>query len=411
MIQNPKYSIVVPAKNGGTYLQACVKSILCQQGDYELIVSDDHSLDGTQEFLASLRHPNVTVLSPPESLSMTEHWEWALSHAKGEWLIFVGQDDGLQSYFFEHAERLTKSAQKHNVRAIMSSRAYFFWPGCEFVYGDIAVSYRAFRHEKIYSAKWQALRALLSFQHYFEMPHMYTSSLFHRTLLDEAKSKMGGKIFNAHPQDANLAAIACSLDSRYLKSFIPLGWVGSSPKSAGMAVSFTASSIEGAAHQGLLALKLEYEKRIISSPIEYDYRAADFGFGDNAIYFWQALLRTSKLRGEVWNRFLESAFLQRLIFSSVLLRHLFFIGDSKGINKYKEILLRNHYTYLSALLIAHAIAPFHLGGILADILSKRVVPIVFFPRRVSFHTTWKRDVSITLAKASRICKVLVSGLL
>jgi glycosyltransferase involved in cell wall biosynthesis len=411
MKKNPKYSIIIPAKNGGQYLQACIKSILCQRGDYELIVSDDHSLDGTPEFLASLRHPSVMVLSPPKSLSMAEHWEWALSHATGEWLIFVGQDDGLQSYFFEHAECLTKSAQKHNLRAIMSSRAYFFWPGYEFVYGDIAVSYRAFRHEKIYSTKWQTLRALLSFQHYFEMPQMYTSSLFHRTLLDDAKSKMGGKVFNAHPQDANLAAIACSLDSRYLKTFIPLGWVGSSPKSAGMAVSSTASIIEGADHQGLLALKREYQERITSSLIEYDYRAADFDFGDNAIYFWQALLRTSKLRGEAWNRFLESVFLQRLIFSSVLIRHFLFIGDLRGSKKYREILSRNHYKYTSSLLIALTLVPLHLGVFLIDILSKRIIPILFFPKRASFHITWKQDISITLAKASRICKNLVNGLL
>ena len=39
--------------------------------------------------------PNITILHTQESLSMTEHWEWALSHAKGEWRIFVGQDDGL----------------------------------------------------------------------------------------------------------------------------------------------------------------------------------------------------------------------------------------------------------------------------------------------------------------------------
>ena len=63
-----------------------------------------------------------------------------------------------------------------------------------------------------------------------------------------------------------------------------------------------------------------------------------FDFGDNAIYFWQALLRTSKLRGEAWNRFLESVFLQRLIFSSVLIRHFLFIGDLRGSKKYREIL-------------------------------------------------------------------------
>ena len=96
-----KYSIIIPVRNGIQYLPSCINTILVQKySNYELIISNDHSTDGTKEYLDTLsNNKNIKIIEPAEPLSMTEHWEWALSHATGEWQIFVGQDDGLQHYF------------------------------------------------------------------------------------------------------------------------------------------------------------------------------------------------------------------------------------------------------------------------------------------------------------------------
>ena len=112
-----KYSVLLPAYNGGKYLPTCVETIISQDfSDYELIVSDDHSTDNTKEYLSTLNHPNVKIVYPAESMSMAEHWEWVLSQACGEWIMFVGQDDGLQPYFFKLAERLTAYANQKKIR-------------------------------------------------------------------------------------------------------------------------------------------------------------------------------------------------------------------------------------------------------------------------------------------------------
>ena len=305
---NPKYSIIVPAKNGYLYLPTCVQTILEQNyTNYELIISDDHSTDNTKSYLATLNHPNVRIVEPPSIMSMTEHWEWALSLAKGEWLIFVGQDDGLQSYFFQFADRLTDIAMQNGIRTVMSERAYYFWKGCEFIYHDSAISYRGSKHIKFHNSRIQAIRSLLGLQTYFELPEMYTTSLFHRSLIEQAKNLQNGKVFSAHPQDANLAAIACSLESRYMKSMIPLGWVGTSPKSAGMAISSKEMTIaNGENKQTLSDLRQLYEKSIQKSNLPYEYNAGDFTFGSLTIYFWQALIRTSTLRANWINKILES---------------------------------------------------------------------------------------------------------
>ncbi len=315
---SPRYSIIIPSYNGIKYLPTCIETIISQDyEDYELILSDDHSTDGSQEFLQSLNHPNIEIIYPPESMSMTEHWEWALSHAKGEWQIFVGQDDGLQPYFFQLADRLTEQAQEKGLRTIMSSRAYFFWQGCEYVYGDIAVGYYAENKTRVHNFKYQALKALLGLQDYFELPQMYTTAIFHKGLLDEARSKQEGKVFSCHPQDANLAAIACSLEKEYLKSYIPLGWVGSSPKSAGMA---TFSDVEKADKNNikeLEELRAEYKSKIKESKIQYHELAGDFSFGSLPIYFWQAFMSTPRLGTTLLNSVLKSKAFKVILFSAI----------------------------------------------------------------------------------------------
>lgn len=319
-LNTPKYSIIIPTYNGINYLPTCVETIISQSyADYELIISDDHSVDGTREYLEKINHPNIKVIYPPESLSMTEHWEWALSHAKGDWQIFVGQDDGLQNYFFQLADKLTNEANQKRVRTITSTRAYFFWQGCEHVYGDVAVGYDAENKTKIKSFTIETLKALFGLQTYFELPQMYTTSIFHKSILDQARTLQKGKVFSAHPQDANLAAIAYSLEKHYLKSFIPLGWVGSSPKSAGMAISGSMSShSDKENNKSNDKLKKEYLNKVAKSKLRYHELAGDFAFGSIALYFWQALLMTQKLRPESINNKIQSRVFKTILFSSIM---------------------------------------------------------------------------------------------
>ena len=222
----PKYSIIVPAYNGMPYLKTCIESIVSQgYGDYQLIVSDDHSTDGTAEYIDSLSNPHIIKLHCPERKSMAEHWEWALSYATGEWQVFVGQDDGLQSYFFKLADTLVLTCEKKGLEVIMSERAYFFWPGCEKDFGELKLWYNARNKVSVLDAKKELRKALYKRRiGYMDLPSMYTTSLFKKNFINRIKNMQNGRVFATHPQDANLAALATILQEKYLKSWIPLGW-------------------------------------------------------------------------------------------------------------------------------------------------------------------------------------------
>ena len=202
----------------------------------------------------------------------------------------------------------------------MSERAYHFWKGCEFIYGDVAIHYDATPVVKLIDMRWKTLKILAGAEQYFELPEMYTTSLFHRSLLDDVRTKQYGKVFTAHPQDANLGAISSSLEKKYLYSGIPLGWVGTSPKSAGMAVS-AASRTESLDHQqtsDINSLQVEYTEKIKKSALPYHKFAGDFMFGSMILYFWQALLQTEELRSDRINKLLAGKITRIIILGCVM---------------------------------------------------------------------------------------------
>ena len=309
-----KYSIILPVYNGLPYLQTAVASVLASnRNDFELLVSDDHSTDGSIQYLESILDSRLRLLRTPARMSMAEHWEWALSQSKGPWVMFLGQDDALQGYFFDHADTLTTEAAERSLRVIAARRSYIFWPGCE---SDFSQRAQYFAVNRTYerSTVVDAISSLLFGKKYHELPQMYTNSLFHVSLIEETRRLQGGKVFTCHPQDANLAALALLLEKSYLRSEVPLGWVGTSPSSAGLAIAKSGTGDTPSEE----TLAGQYQSSISASKLEYPSFAGEFSLASEAIYLWQALIVVSKSIKSKRLRFLSSRIFLVLLFSSIL---------------------------------------------------------------------------------------------
>lgn len=71
MSSNPSISVLTPVWNGMPYIRECIDSVLMQDyQDWELIISDNGSTDGTREYLESLRDPRVTVFKQDRNLGI-----------------------------------------------------------------------------------------------------------------------------------------------------------------------------------------------------------------------------------------------------------------------------------------------------------------------------------------------------
>lgn len=102
-----KFSIILPVRNGGGYVKECVNSILAQTyREFDLIVLDNCSTDGTREWIESLQHPAIRLYPSAVSLSMEDNWARAATVPKHEFMTLIGHDDLLFPDYLEEMDRL-----------------------------------------------------------------------------------------------------------------------------------------------------------------------------------------------------------------------------------------------------------------------------------------------------------------
>lgn len=104
-----KVTVAIPTYDGEAYIGEAVKSVLAQTfQDYELLVVDDRSSDGTLDIVRSFSDSRIRVVRNDERLGLPGNWNRCLSLAQGEFLTLFHQDDVMQPQNLEQkVERLT----------------------------------------------------------------------------------------------------------------------------------------------------------------------------------------------------------------------------------------------------------------------------------------------------------------
>ncbi len=95
----PKVSVITPALNAGSVIEACILSVAGQTyPNIEHLVLDARSTDGTQELLASLasQHNHLRWISEDDN-GIYDAMNKGIRMAEGEWLYFLGSDDILKN--------------------------------------------------------------------------------------------------------------------------------------------------------------------------------------------------------------------------------------------------------------------------------------------------------------------------
>lgn len=91
----PYFSILVPVYNTEAYLEECIRSVLSQSfGDYELILTDDGSTDGSPAMLDAYAgtDPRIRVFHK-ENGGLLHTRRFEISKAGGSHIIFLDSDD------------------------------------------------------------------------------------------------------------------------------------------------------------------------------------------------------------------------------------------------------------------------------------------------------------------------------
>lgn len=106
-------SICTPAYNGLPYIIDTIESVRRQTyANWEMIICDDQSPDGTadavEKHLAGIGDARVRLVRSTQRVTMAENWNRTLSHARGEFIKLLPQDDILHPSCLEIQQRLMR---------------------------------------------------------------------------------------------------------------------------------------------------------------------------------------------------------------------------------------------------------------------------------------------------------------
>ena len=95
MSSPPDISIIIPTYNRAHYLAKAISCCQAQQGDFEIIISDNCSTDNTAEIVRSfLNDPRIRYYRNDRNLGMMGNWKKCIhEHARADWFVLMSDDD------------------------------------------------------------------------------------------------------------------------------------------------------------------------------------------------------------------------------------------------------------------------------------------------------------------------------
>jgi glycosyltransferase involved in cell wall biosynthesis len=99
-VSAPRFSIVIPTRNRAGLLRSALAACAVHDADdLEILVSDNCSRDDTREVAATTGDSRVRYVRADTPLSQPDSWEFAVTHARGDWITILGDDDGFVPSF------------------------------------------------------------------------------------------------------------------------------------------------------------------------------------------------------------------------------------------------------------------------------------------------------------------------
>lgn len=121
----PLVSVIIPTHNRPECAVSSIRAVLAASDEVEIVVSDTSEEDGiTPEFVGQ-EMPRLKLLRPEQKFSVVDNFNFALRHATGEYLVFIGDDDLVSSQIVDVA----RWGRRNNVDAFsFSFPMLYYWP-------------------------------------------------------------------------------------------------------------------------------------------------------------------------------------------------------------------------------------------------------------------------------------------
>ena len=234
-MSRPQISVVVPTRERADTLRYCLRTCIAQDFDnYEVLVCDNHSSPATRQVVDELAHPRLRYIRADRPLGMGANWELAASHAEGEYITFLGDDDALFPFSLRE---LDATLRRLNTRVLRWQRAHYTWPNIAVKSDANILRVPLARSLKTWDSR-DCIQKTVNFEiGADELPMIYTAAV-HRSVLEELRVRTGKIFLNLWPDVYSGFAIA-HIVGTFHSSTLPFSMAGLSGHSTGVATLAT----------------------------------------------------------------------------------------------------------------------------------------------------------------------------
>ncbi|MDM8338447.1 glycosyltransferase family 2 protein, partial [Mediterranea massiliensis] len=232
----PLLSIIIPTKDRYNTLGCVVNGLLPYLSDLTEIVIQDNSVDNSPYFDLGITSNRVSYFYNNESLPISENTIQAIEHAKGEYLLFIGDDD----FVSPRIEEIAKAVNDKAVDCLIYDAGYYWWDSVKFARSDyyndndllliksgiLSMDIR-FLDSKVQLQKVLDRGAI----DYNGLPRFY-HGIVKRNILDQLKKKCGTYLIGSCPDMSFAISLSLLLDKFAYMNY-PVTVFGASKGSGG----------------------------------------------------------------------------------------------------------------------------------------------------------------------------------
>lgn len=202
----PILSLIIPTHERFRYAKGTVEAILTMGDDIELVVSDTSATNPWN----AISHPRLKVVRPAPGISVVDNFNVALSHATGDYVCFIGDDDLIAPDLVD----IARQAQQQSVEAVrFTFPIVFYWP--DYLHRSNPEAYSGTVWVSDYSGRVRELDTHAALREaadklghgVFDMPRAYCG-IVARTLIERILTQHGALFGGVSPDIYSAALIA-----------------------------------------------------------------------------------------------------------------------------------------------------------------------------------------------------------
>lgn len=227
---DPLVSVIIPTRSRARTLEVTLATALDQRSqDYEVIVSNNLSEDDTREVVGGVKDARLRYFETGQRLSMCDNYEFALTQARGTYVIIIGDDDAVIPGALDDLIAILKAVPEPTIH--MWPLHIYDWPalGRPGRVDYLAPAFEPFEIDLKAKARW-AYR--MGGWKYYELPSPYHAAVPKQFL--DAIRKRTGRVFHSTQPDVFTAMALPAFADRAVNLGKTVTFNGRSGKSNGL---------------------------------------------------------------------------------------------------------------------------------------------------------------------------------